>query len=58
MYAWSIRSLACRMQYFGIQFTDAVEKEIPSPGKLLDYGAMHKKIQEVHGLNVLRNLVH
>ena len=38
MYAWSIRSLARRMQYFGIQFTDynievndvedAVEKEI------------------------------
>ena len=22
MYAWSIRSLARRMQYFGIQFTD------------------------------------
>ena len=21
MYAWSLRSLACRMQYFGIQFT-------------------------------------
>ena len=67
MYAWSIRSLACRMQYFGIQFTDyevkvndmedAVEKEIPSPGKLLGYRAMHKKIQEVHGLNVPRNLV-
>ena len=61
MYAWSLRSLARRMQYFGIQFTDydvevndveaAVEKEISGPGKLLGYRAMHKKIREIHGLN-------
>ena len=54
MHAWSLRSLARRMQYFGIQFTDydvevndveaAVEKEISGPGKLLGYRAMHKKI--------------
>ena len=54
MYAWSLRSLARRMQYFGIQFTDydvevndveaAVEKEISGPGKLLGYRAMHKNI--------------
>lgn len=37
---------------------DAIEKEIPSPGKLLGHRAMHKKIQEVHGLNVPRDLVH
>ena len=51
MYAWSLRSLARRMQYLGIQFTDydvevndleaAVEKEISGPGKLLGYRAMH-----------------
>lgn len=51
MYAWSLRGLARRMQYFGIQFTDydvevndveaAVEKEITGPGKLLGYRAMH-----------------
>ena len=60
MYAWSLRSLARRMQYFGIQFTDydvevndveaAVEKEISGPGKLLGYRAMHKKIREIHGI--------
>ena len=54
MYAWSLRSLARRMQYFGILFTDydvevndeeaAVEKEISGPGKLLGYRAMHKNI--------------
>ena len=42
MYAWSLRSLARRMQYFGIQFSDhdvevndveaAVEKEVSGPG--------------------------
>ena len=59
MYAWSllIRSLARRMQYFGILFTDydvevndeeaAVEKEISGSGKLLGYRAMHKKIREI-----------
>ena len=68
MYAWSLRSLARRMQYFGIQFTDydvevndveaAVEKEISGPGKLLGYRAMHKKIREIQGLNVPSDLVY
>ena len=68
MYAWSLRSLARRMQYFGIQFTDydvevndveaAVEKEISGPGKLLGYRAMHKKIRDIHGLNMPRDLVY
>ena len=69
MYAWSLRSVARRMQYFGtFQFTDydvevndveaAVEKEISGPGKLLGYRAMHKKIREIHGLNVPRDLVY
>ena len=66
MYAWSLRSLARRMQYFGIQSTDyevndveaAVEKEISGPGKLLGYRAMHKKIREIHGLSVPRDLVY
>ena len=57
MYAWSLRSLARRMLYFGIQFTDydvevndeeaAIEKEISGSGKLLGYRAMHKKIREI-----------
>ena len=69
MYALSLRSLARRMQYFGtFQFTTydvevndveaAVEKEISGPGKLLGYRPMHKKIQEIHGLNVPRDLVY
>lgn len=68
MYALSLRSLARRMQYFGIQFTDydvevndveaAVEKEISGPGKLLGYRAMHEKIREIHNLNVPRDLVY
>ena len=68
MYAWSLRSLACRMQYFGIQFTDydvkvnevedAVEKEISGPGKLLGYIAMHKKIREIQALQFPRDLVY
>ena len=47
MNAWSLRSLARRMLYFRIQFTDhdvevnevedAVKKEISGPGKLLGY---------------------
>ena len=68
MYAWSLRSLARRMQYFEIQFTDydvevndveaAVVKEIKGPGKLLGYRAIHKKVREIHGLNVPRDLVY
>ena len=56
------------IQYFGIQFTDhdvevnevdnAVKKEISGPGKPLGYRAMHKKIQEIQGLQVPRELVY
>ena len=66
MYAWSIRTLSRRLQYFGITFTDysvdvddlrvAVGKEMEGPGSLLGYRALHKKVREVHGLNVPRNL--
>ena len=70
MNAWSLRSLARRMLYFRIQFTDhdvevslnevedAVKKEISGPGKLLGYRAMHKKILEIQGLQVPRDLVY
>ena len=60
MYAWSLRSLARRMQYFGtFQFTDydvevndveaAVEKEISGPGKLLGYRSERAKGFSLHG---------
>lgn len=35
-----------------------MEKEVDGPGKLLGYRAMHKKLRQVHGLNVPRDLVH
>ena len=37
---------------------DAVKKEISGPGKLLGYRAMHKKIREIQGLQVPRELVY
>ena len=37
---------------------DAVKKELERPGRLLGYTALHKKIREVHGLNVRRRLVY
>ena len=36
----------------------AVEKEMKSPGSLLGYRSLHKKVREVHGPNVPRNLVY
>ena len=58
MYAWSLRSQARRMHVEVNDVEAAVEKEISGPGKLLGYRAMHKKIREIHGLNVPRNLVY
>lgn len=67
-YAWSCRSLSRRLQYFDIKFTDydvdvetvetAVRKEMEGPGRLLGYRALHKKVREIHGLNVPRRLVY
>ena len=47
MYAWSLRSLGRRLQFFNIKYADyevnlaevkrAVEKELQGPGKLLGY---------------------
>ena len=68
MYSWSLRTLSRRLHHFGITFTDysvdvdnikeVVEKEMKGPGKLLGYRSLHKKVREVHGLNVPRNLVY
>ena len=38
--------------------TCAVEKEMNGPGRFLGYRALHKKIREVHTLNVPRNVVY
>ena len=68
LYAWSIRSLERRLQYFDIKRIDrtvsvedvraAVSKELSGPGKLIGYRAMYYKIRQEHNLNVPRNLVH
>ena len=67
-YAWSLRTLDRRLEYFGIKYTDrtvqvdeveeAVKKELEGPGKLLGYRALHKKLRQVHELNVPRDLVY
>ena len=68
MYAWSVRTLSRRMHHFDIKYieydtniddvTRAVEKEMNGPGRFLGYRALHKKIREVHTLNVPRNVVY
>ena len=67
-HAWSLRTLDRRLQYFGITYTnrtvqvdeveDAVKQEMQGLGKLLGYRAWHKKLRQVHNLNVPRNLVY
>jgi len=68
MYAWSLRTLSRRLQHFGIKFINcaidveevkrAVLKEMDGLWRLLGYRALHKKIRELHGSNVPRNLVY
>lgn len=67
-YAWSLRSLSRRLQHFRIKYVDydisistvkeAVSKEMEGPGRLLGYRTLHKKIRDMHGLNVPRNVVY
>lgn len=67
-YAWSLRTLDRRLQYFDISYTDrnvtidqlqtAVKKEIERPGQFLGYLALHKKIRQVHDHKVPRDLVY
>ncbi len=68
MYAWSMRTLSRRLQFFDIRYVDydtgvdevqkAVEAEMKGPGRLLGYRALHKKVRESHELKVPRNLVY
>ena len=68
MYAWSLRTLCRRLSHFSIKYTNyeieladlrgAVAEEMQGPGKLLGYRALHKKIREMHDLNVPRDLVY
>eukprot|EP00794_Sanderia_malayensis_P013470 gene13470-14861_t len=68
MYAWSLRTLARRLNHFNIRYIErdttleaveeAVHIELNGPGKLLGYRALHKKIRELHQLNVPRDVVY
>ena len=68
LYAWSLRTFCRRLKHFGISYIDyntnldhveeAVREEMDGPGRLLGYRALHKKVREVHGLKVPRNLVY
>ena len=44
----------CNLMIYG----KLLQKEVEGPGRLLGYRALHKKIREVHNLNVPRNLVY
>lgn len=66
-YKWSLRSLDRQLRHFDIFYIDhnievadveqAVQGELEGRGKLLGYRAMHKKIRQIHQLNVPRKLV-
>ena len=67
-YAWSLRTPDRRLEYSGIKYTDqtvqvdeveeALKKELEGPGKFLGHRALHKKLRQVHELNVPRDLVY
>ncbi|PFX12374.1 hypothetical protein AWC38_SpisGene23687 [Stylophora pistillata] len=68
MCAWSERTLARRLQYFDIKFTnyevdiedvkEAVRRKMDGPGQLLGYRSLQQKVREIHGLNVPRDVVY
>ena len=68
IYCWSLRTLSRLLHHFEIIYTDysvdldevkgAVEREMKGPGSLLGYRSLHKKVREVHGINVPRNVVY
>ena len=67
-YKWSIATLDGRLRFFGISYIDygvplqtisnAVQKELEGPGKLLGYRAMNQKLRLEYNVKVPRHLVH
>ena len=67
-YSWSLPTLDRRLRHFGIYYTnyntplaavsDAVQKELDGPGRLLGYRAMNQKLRTEHNVQVPRHLVH
>ena len=67
-YTWSTATLDRRLRHFGIYYinydtpvaavSDAVQKELEGPGKLLGYRAMNQKLRTEHDVQVPRHLVY
>ena len=67
-YTWSLPTLDRRLRHFGIFYinyntplaavSDAVQKELEGPGRLLGYRAMNQKLRTEHNVQVPRHLVH
>ena len=67
-YTWSTATLDRRLRHFGIYYinydipveavSDAVQKELEGPGKLVGYRAMNHKLRTEHNVQVPRHLVY
>ena len=67
-YTWSLPTLDRRLRHFGIFYinydtplaavSDALQKELEGPGRLLGYRAMNQKLRTEHNVQVPRHLVH
>jgi len=67
-YTWSTATLDRRLRHFGIHYinydipvevvSDAVQKELEGPGKLLGYRAMNQELRTEHNVQVPRHLVY
>ena len=67
-YKWSIATLDRCLRFFGISYIDygvplqtvsnAVQKELEGPGKLLRYRTMNQKLRTEYNVKVPRHLVH
>ena len=67
-YTWSLRTIDRSLRHLNSHFReknasvqevkDVVKKKLDGTGRLLGYGAMHRKVRQVRDLNVPRDLVH
>ena len=67
-YNWSLATLDRRLRQFGIHYiyydtplavvSDAVQKELEGPGRLLGYRALNQKLRTEHNVQVPRHLVY
>ena len=67
-YTWSLPTLDRRLRHFGIFYinydtplaavSDAVQKELEGPGRLIGYRAMNQRLRTEYNVQVPRHLVH